>query len=585
MDKKEDIRILIFGKIPVSDEIKAALKKLEEWTRGGYKQSISTTLHGVIITKGPGIKADFLKALKRLQCEIKGLREEGYVIKEILNQSIVILGLTPTGVANGIYDFLRSVRLKGAKDIFEIKWNLRNEPYFQSRDIYHFLTPWNLSGLSVDTYFTEDWKKHLEFIRSLNINRLIIDLWANQYYHPDYEETFANKCLYERLRNVFEYAHKIGLKTGYLIFPCQTPTFLWYKYPHLRAKESIGYYGIDMCWTKGKNVILPFDQYFIEYMGPLIDDCIIELEDPGVCLCDKCAAHFPEIVLEMVDIYKRLARKNCRRGRIELVTLHFRDWLENKSLYGAAKPMVGLREKVFKKISKDITIIDQDRDTLKMAQENGLNTIYFFFGLDPESGLEDATVFPRPKLKSISQQIEESRKYGDIGLMDYRIMPSTQFVADYVFSRKIWNPDLGTHEILKELGSELCQNLNNVDIFVKAIESLEDWWNTGQFHCLNMCTKSLEKLAEKENNHRIKIIRDCMVILRIMVKYLKENPEFKNNIPDELVDTLWNEMKDREIFRAYTIDRHWVRVAKETISQRVKWWLNQIREEVGGVKE
>ena len=37
-------------------------------------------------------------------------------------------------------------------------------------------------------------------MRALNANQFYFDIWADQYYHPDYPQTYRNKVLYDRIR-------------------------------------------------------------------------------------------------------------------------------------------------------------------------------------------------------------------------------------------------------------------------------------------------------------------------------------------------------------------------------------------------
>ena len=46
--------------------------------------------------------------------------------------------------------------------------------------------------------------------------------------------------------------------------------------------------------------------------------------------------------------------------------------------------------------------------------------------------------------------------------------------------------------------------------------------------------------------------------------------------PPELVEQVYQLMVDRPIFAAYTAHQHWELRARETIGQRLRWWLQAL---------
>ncbi len=82
-------------------------------------------------------------------------------------------------------------------------------------------------------------------MRALNANRFYFDIWADQYYHPEYPETYGNKAIYEILSEACNYAHELGIRTGIYLFPCQVPPFIYLSHPEARAVEAANYHGVN----------------------------------------------------------------------------------------------------------------------------------------------------------------------------------------------------------------------------------------------------------------------------------------------------------------------------------------------------
>ena len=490
---------------------------------------------------------------------------------------IALAGNSSNGLANGLYALGRADRSGRALP------DGVSTPRFELRDVYHFQTPWRMRGLSTDSFRDDEWIEHLDNIRRLGANRIYVDFWCSQYYHPDHPETHENRALYEVIRRAFDHAHRIGLRTGVFLFPCHTPTFVYERHPGARAVEVENYHGINMCWSRGRELIEPFDRHIFEFFGESLDDAVIELQDPGSCVCEACCDRFAEIVIEMMRLY-RSWMGGGRDRRLDLCTLHFRDWLEERDAqrYRVDHPVPGLREKVFAALDRATVIHDIDADTIEMAHRFGLRTSHFFFDLDPECGLPDMTVFPRPKLARIPEQIGRSQERGDAGLLDYRLMPRTQFIADEVLLRMSWDTNLAVDEILADFAAELGLAGDDRREFVEATVELERYWGTGESA---HATRSAELYASlPAMDARIARMADLVDVLRMMAVYREEHAEAIASdgfYPDAgFVEQVYQRMRRAVVFNAFTIDMHWEVRARECVGQHLRWWLRAIGGEV-----
>ncbi len=510
--------------------------------------------------------------------------DEGYRVVHGAAGQLCLASTTQHGLANGLYDARRA--LLAAPPQIASPAQLLGEgdhsPHFAQRVFYHFLSPWGLERLSADVFTAEQWKVHLRRMRALNANQFYFDIWADQYYHADYPATHANKALYDRLRGACDYAHKLGLRTGVVLFPCQVPASVYLAHPKARAVEAVNYHGINMCPTRAWDRVISFDTFLLRYFGSAVDDVIVEMQDPGSCLCEQCCKHFPDLVIRFIQTYRKVPCGPSDR-RIDLCTLHFRDWLEEPAFdSGVAFPIKDLRRRVFAALPRGTTLSDIDNPTMDMGRSKyGLKNMYFFFDLDPESGIENHQVFPRVKLRRIESQIQDSVERGHDGILDYRMMPFAQYVADYALFRKCWDPSVDLDIVMTELAAEWKIPASKRPTFAQAMRDLDDWWEKHDLESLNAADDALRDLAEDEDcSDYLTDLKDLIVVLRVLAHYCQENREEVAR-PDffpqpELVDEVRDLMINRRIFDAYTVHQHWELRSREVIGQRIRWWLQAL---------
>jgi len=442
----------------------------------------------------PEVKLDHMQKVK---LNLEDVGDERYLLRKV-GQIILIAGNTDTALTNGIYDLRRAIMEDKIPNPFEHDWNVKTFPRFKHRIIYHFMTPWDLRKISVDTFTSKEWKIHLDYIRSLNYSQVVIDFWSNQYYHPDYETTYHAKPRYDIIKNAFKYAHDIGLRTGVVLFPCMVPASVYYDNPSMRARNAEGpwgYKGCHLCWNKGKELAVKFDRYLLEHFNGEVDTLFIEPNDPGICGCKECMKNYVQIVKEIIEVYEKLARKYTADRWIGFISWWFSE--VERAVGG------NICREVFSSLPKGTLVVDGVRSTLNIAKECGHETAFFFM-LDPEGGWEDRALITRPELRLIDAQIKKSLEAGDVGIMNYRLTPFCQFIADYVFGRKCWDASLFDKNIITELSAEICRTNEGREKFTEAVLALEKWWMDKDVRDLRRANKLFNELkyVEKEGDDR-----------------------------------------------------------------------------------
>ena len=515
---KTESLVLFLSVHDPTDEVKLALEALglptrrQAAARGVFAAAVAEAKQGEPKTSG----------------EVSATKSpEGYSVLHGGGGELRLAARTQHGLANGLYDVRRALLLKGARlqRPCELLEQGDHAPHFVQRAFYHFMTTWGLERLSCDTLTAEQWRIHLGRMRSLNANQFYFDIWADQYYHPDYPQTWANKATYDRMRAACDYAHKLGLRTGVYFFPCQVPPSVYLANPKARAVEAVNYHGINMCPTRAWVRVIVFDTFLLKYFGPSLDDVVVEMQDPGSCLCEACCKQFPELILRFIKTYREVPGGPSDR-RIDVCTLHYRDWLESPEINSrVAMPIKDLRKRVFEMLPKGTTLSDIDDPTMDMGREYGLKSNYFFFDLDPESGIENCQVFPRVKLRRIDSQIADSAARGHDGLTAYRMMPFAQHVADYALFRKCWNPKIDLDTAMTELAAEWNVPLDARPKFVEAMRNLDAWWEDHDFKALAAADTALQKLAaDKQCSEFLIDLKDLVLVLAVLGEYHKDHP-------------------------------------------------------------
>jgi len=437
---------------------------------------------------------------------------------------------------------------------------------FKIRGMYLHCIPWNLTKLTADTWTFADWKWYLELLQQAGCNMLKVYIWPGQFYHPEYEETAKNQWRYEIYKKAFKYARALGMKTYVAFSNNTTPPFIWLKHPELRAKEVI-YKGMTLCWNRGKESLLPFSKYIIDYFADVVDGCVIWFVDPGFCACQDCN-DYTSVVLDSVATFREIIGERC--------SLHLCLWWFGAIERGiAGQPEnPNLRTKVLDTIKPgEFVIIDENEpETLQMALDRHLDVLKFAFFLDPENGTESQNILPQPKLTQIENAISSSRESAHAGVIAYRLTPYTQFVSDWVFFRKLLFPNIPTREILELFATKIFPDESAREQFPQAILQLDEWWRRREIAALQNATEILNSLrvplAPFIKQDLIENLADATKILFA----LAEEPD------DDVVSKIQSLMNEMPIFQAYTYDNLWEQTrARAFIEQRIRWWLEYLK--------
>ncbi len=480
------------------------------------------------------------------------------------NEDIFISSIGDQGLANGIYYLHMKLKEQQTQDPFSIDWNIFETPFFETRCMMVNM-PYGLGDLSTENWTFSQWKEYFNRLRSFNYNSIMFIMHAVMLYHPDYEELEKNAWRYDVLDKVFKYAADIGLEIISLYVFDEIPTELWIKFPEIRA-EIFLYQGVTHCTQKGKAIGDKLLKYTIKRFNTVPSHASISFEGGG-CNCEYCRNNIADLLVEHLKFIKE--NGNSKR-------LFFMTWFANIKEDFEIPPIEGLRDQLFSKFPKDIKILDITQKTLKMAIEQGYEVYDFVFLIDPEAGMENQLIFPRPHIHLLKERITDSIKAlgpNLKGMVGYRVLPKTRFIDDYVFGRYLWNPEIGGNEISSEVAGLLSSSMNEKEDVKNAILLLEDFWRTLDGDKLKECNKILKRIIkqQKEVLEPLKSIQEATEILILLFQYYSLDSKRRKNI---ITQKIFQAMRKMDTFQCYTSFQVWDHRSLEMIKQRIEWWTD-----------
>ena|GEM_PF-993031 len=456
------------------------------------------------------------------------------------------------------------------------------EPAVETRIAYVHPIPWGLGGLTPDTWPPATWKRQVDLLRSVGATGLKIYVWPQQFYHPEHPETQANQWRYRVYAEALRYAREAGLKT-YVGFAFNTaPPSVYLRHPALRAWES-HYTGMHLCWTKGKEQVLPFQTHLIEHFAAVADGFFLWFLDPGLCLCPDCADQ-GRVLQEALATYRGRVAAAGAEAALHVVAWQLEALMRGEIAGAPADP--GLAAGLFARLPQGAMVAASDETVLQAARESGHAPVHFDITLDPEGGLEDRAMFPVPLLAEIDRTVADVIEKGWAGAMGYRLTPTTRTASDYVFFRKLAQPGAPSADLVQEMGSALFVSGSAGDDFADAVLRLEDWWRERLPADLLQASRLLGRSLESCHPQDRPLVEPAAHWAEVLF-YLSNFMYRIDTASDEgerdalwraLAENLYRRMRGKEAFRAFTADQVWATRAQEMIGQRARWWIRWLRE-------
>ncbi len=560
MDK---LSYLINYKNNDNSQVTQAVKVLQSWI-GEPKVDSGNILKFLTLDKN----AEDIQILNSEQTNKIQKPDDFLILNDVTGKKneICIIAQGDRGLANGIYYLHMKLKEQQIKDPFSVQWNIFETPYFETRGMTMFNLPFYLKGLCTDTWTVSEWIEYLNRLRSFNYTTVIYAIHAGMLYNPEFEELRKNEWIYNVCEEVIDYAKTIGLETVILIVFNEFPPELWIKYPNARGYLNLAQ-GLTYCSEKGKELGETVLQYTLQRFKN-VDAWSLFAFEGGGCKCDYCHKNVVDLVVDFIDFIKT---------NTDSKILYFCTWFAYVHEKFYSPKVKGLRKDLFAKIPKGTKIFDVSRQTLKMAQNQGLEVFDFLFLMDPEDGFENSLIFPKPLLHTMKERIIDSiQNLKPRGIFGYRLLPKARFINDYAFARYLWNPQISIEDVISEIAGLLSARSEDKEQIQQVIQLIEEFWNDLAEDKLRECEKLLNDIIENKENilEPLKSIQEAVIILNLLFQYYSNDSERKRK---SITNKIFRHMLYMDTFQCYTTHKLWEIVALETIKERIRWWTDPKR--------
>jgi len=540
------------------------------------------------------------------------LGDEGYAIQAKSPTRIEITANTDAGAANGIYGLLMEVRHRQSKTPFAEMWDVIEIPYWSDRRVSAASYAMGMTKMTPETWTFEDWREYIDFIRSLNMNRLsILGVFP---YHPDVPESYSGRWRMEAQARAIGYAHEQGMKVNVMTAYNHVPTQVFWDHPELRTDAVRGYFGLALCWSKAKDLIMKFHRQSFETLEGLDGIEVMVTEPLGWCLCDRCRPDTAGIWLDAVRSMGGALRE--LNPDAEIV---FWNWLSGffSALEGIYPPTTDIKNldriqdqllsgmpegTVFTDLSVNQMETDVEfgprlshHDSIEILEEapkRGFESRNFLFMMDKEFGMLDRlSLFPKPFLDYTLAEIAYTKKLPVSGVSSCRLAPPGRFLSDYITMRLAWNPDLSRQELLDGAGAYLTQRPEDREAISGAVDRIEAYWHKRQRDDLLAARDAFDKATGSDAYPELVRIRDSLRVLAMIDDYAASAKVFDDvlqasepavkakQVRDAKLLEVFHALKAYPIYQGLTTDGIWEpRSVVMHLRPRMEMWARRINE-------
>ncbi|UCF10890.1 MAG: hypothetical protein JSW65_04215 [Candidatus Bipolaricaulota bacterium] len=538
------------------------------------------------------------------------LGDEGYAIRSESDARIRIEANSDAGAANGVYGLLMEARHRHCRNPFATSWAITETPYWQDRRASLASYAMGMSKMTPETWTFEDWKEYIDFARSLNVNRLsILGVFP---YHPDVPESYKGRWRMVEQARAIGYAHEHGMKVNVMTAYNHVPTQVFWDHPELRTEAVRGYFGLALCWSKAKDLIMKFHRQSFEALEGLDGIEVMVTEPLGWCLCDQCR---PDTAAVWLDAVRELG--SALKERNPDAEVVFWNWLSGffTALRGIYPPTTEIKNldriqdqlldgmpegTVFTDLSVNQMETDVEfgprlshHDSIEIlaeAPKRGFESRNFLFFMDKEFGMLDRlSLFPKPFLDYTLSEIAYTKALPVAGVSTCRLAPPGRFLSDYFSMRLAWNPDLGRQELLDGAAAYLTKSAEEGEAIAEAIGRLEAYWHHRKRDDLLLARDAFDAAAGPEAYPELVRIRDGLTILAMIDDFAATAKAFEEAIEgdDNAVEAkgrrdvklleVYEALKAYPIYQGLTTDGLWEpRSIVMHLRPRMEMWAQRI---------
>ena len=500
------------------------------------------------------------------------LGSDGYAIRSRAADRIEITANTDAGAANGIYGLLMEIRLKQAVEPFSEGWDVTESPRWGDRRVSVASYAMGMTKMTPETWTVDDWKAYIDFVRSFNVNRLsILGLFP---YHPDVPASYAGRWRMEAQREAIAYAHEHGIKVNVMTAYNHVPTQVFWDFPELRTDAVRGYFGLALCWSKAKDLIMKFHRRSLDFLEGLDGIEIMVTEPLGWCLCDQCRPDTAAVWLDAVKEIGGALKERNPEGEVV-----FWNWVSGfftalKGIYPPTTRIENLdriQDQLLDGMPQgtvftDLSVNQMTKDAqfgpllshpdsieiLEEAPKHGFESRNFMFFMDKEFGMLDRlSLFPKPFLENTLDEFDYTKDLPVSGVSSCRLAPPGRFLSDFAFMRLAWNPGVTREELVGDAASYLTTNAQDGDVIAEAIERIERYWQERNRDDLLAARDAFDSVADRDACPELVRIRDGITILAMVDDYAGAAKTYEEAIEASEAATAAKKARDAKLIEVY----------------------------------
>ena len=500
------------------------------------------------------------------------LGEEGYAIRSASPDRIEITANTDAGAANGVYGLLMEIRLRQAVEPFSEAWDVSESPRWGDRRVSVASYAMGMTKMTPETWTVDDWKGYIDFVRSFNVNRLsILGLFP---YHPDVPSSHKGKWRLDAQREAIAYAHEHGIKVNVMTAYNHVPTQVFWDRPELRTDAVCGYFGLALCWSKAKDLIMKFHRQSLESLEGLDGIEIMVTEPLGWCLCDRCRPDTAAVWLDAVKEIGGALRERNPEGEIV-----FWNWLSGffTALEGIYPPTTKIEnlDRIQDQllagmppgtVFTDLSVNQMTKDAqfgpllshpdsieiLEEAPKHGFESRNFMFFMDKEFGMLDRlSLFPKPFLEYTLDEFAYTKGLPVSGVSSCRLAPPGRFLSDFTFMRMAWNPDVSREGLVAEAAAYLTSNAEDARTIAGAIKRIERYWQVRDRADLLSAREAFDSVAVRDACPELVRIGDGLTVLAMIDDYAAAAKTYEEAIRASEAATAAKKARDAKLIEVY----------------------------------
>ncbi len=541
---------------------------------------------------------------------VPGLGDEGYAIRSSLPARIEIAANSDAGAANGIYGLLMRIRTEQIRAPFSATWDSVSTPRWPDRRVGVASYAMGMTKMTPDMWTFDEWKTYIDFVRGFNVNRLsILGLFP---YHPEVPSTHKGKWRLEVQRQAIAYAHEQGMKVNVMAAYNHVPTQVFWDHPELRTDALRGYFGLALCWSKAKDVIMKYHRYSLDFLEGLDGIEIMVTEPLGWCLCERCRPDTAAVWLDAVREIGGALKERNPEGEVV-----FWNWLSGffGALRGIYPPTTAIenvdeiQDQLLRGMPSDVVFMDlsvnqltKDQEfgprltrsdsieILEVAAKRGFRSRNFFFYMDKEFGMLDRlSLFPKPYLDHTIDEFEYTGRLPASGVCSYRLAPPGRFLSDFAFMRMAWDPAVAREQLVDAAAGYLTSTAEDRRTVAQGIERIESYWHRRDRGDLLAARDAFESACGNDPSEELVRVRDGLVILAMIDEYARSAKDVEAALEagggaralmkvrdDKLLD-VYQTLKEYPIYQGLTTDGIWEpRAIAMLLRPRMEMWARTL---------